>query len=262
MILALLQARVSSVRLPGKVLKPILGRPMLARMIERVRRAKSLDKIVVATSSDPEDRSVVEMCSTEGVDCFRGSLEDVLDRFYQAAKSAEPAHVVRLCGDCPLIDPEVVDRTIALHLEGGYDLTSNTFEPTFPDGLDVEIIRFTSLERAWREARLPSEREHVTSFFGQHPGEFRLGSLKSDVALSHLRWCVDDETDFKLVSAVYEALYPANPDFTTQDILSWLDAHPEYKTLNAGTVRNEGYLKSLKEDDSFLKSRGGSGHGE
>lgn len=251
MILAILQARVSSTRLPGKVLKPILGRPMLARHIERLRRCRRIDALIVATSDKPSDDPIEQLCSELDIPCFRGSLHDVLDRYYQAAIAFqdEPDHVVRVTGDCPLADPELIDRVIEFHLEGGYDYSCNAREPfTFPDGLDMEVFRLACLERAWREAALPSQREHVTPFIYQHPEWFKIGDFRSDVDLSHLRWTVDEPADFEVVRRIYEALYPDNPAFTTQDILNYLEAHPALKTLNVGHQRNEGFEKSLEKD--------------
>lgn len=248
MILAVLQARVSSTRLPGKVLKPILGKPMLARQLERIQRARRLSSVVVATSLDPSDEPLVGLCAEAGVRCYRGSLNDVLDRMYQAAQGFGCSHIVRLNGDCPLIDPGLIDLACQFHLEGGFDYTSNQTRPTYPDGLDVEVARMESLEQAWKEAVLPSEREHVMPFLYKHPERFKLGSIEGDIDLSRLRWTVDHQDDFDLVSAIYAALYPMKPAFTMADILVYLDAHPRLKTANTEHRRNEGYQKSLKED--------------
>src|SRR5262245_37090128 len=174
MILGILQARVSSRRLPGKVLKPILGRPMLERQSERLRRAHRLDKLVVATSTDASDDAIAALCESLPLDCFRGALDDVLDRFYQAAKRYSADTVVRLTGDCPLADPSVIDELILLHESGGYDYTSNTLTRSYPDGLDAEVAQMRCLEAAWHEAALPSEREHVTPFIYRDPERFRL----------------------------------------------------------------------------------------
>ena len=239
-ILGLLQARVSSSRLPGKVLKPILGKPMLLRQIERVRRARSLDHLVVATSTDPSDDAIEELCASAGIDCFRGSLEDVLDRFYQAALRFTPQHIVRLTGDCPLADPELIDRVVAFYLTGGFDDAGNAVEATFPDGLDVEVVRFAVLEQAWKEARRPFDREHVTMFVHAHPERFRVGSYEHPVNLSHLRWTVDEAEDFELVTEIYEALYPQNPQFTTADVLDLLAKRPELSDSNHRIERFEG----------------------
>lgn len=248
MILAILQARVSSTRLPGKVLKPILGKTMLARQLERVRRAIRLDGLIVATSTEASDDPIDDLCRGEGVQCFRGELDDVLDRFYQAAAPLHPGHVVRLTGDCPLTDPAIIDQVCAFHLEGGFDYASNALQPTFPDGLDVEICRYECLEQAWREAVLPSHREHVMPFIHKNPQRFRIGHFRSGADLSYLRWTVDEAEDFELVTNIYEALYPADPNFDTRAILSLLERHPEWKTMNTMHGRNEGGRKSWLAD--------------
>lgn len=255
MILAVLQARFSSSRLPGKVLKEILGEPMLFRQTERVDRSRMIDRLIVATSTDTSDDGIEGMCLRKGVDCFRGNLDDVLDRFYRAAAPLSPRHVVRLTGDCPLIDPDVIDSVVERHLSEGNDYTSNTLEPTFPDGLDVEVVSLGALKTAWEKAVLPSEREHVTPYIHKRPDQFRLGSLlRAEGALSHLRWTVDEPEDFLFVQKVYEALYPKNPAFTTQDILTLLSEHSELEVINSGFERNEGYAKSLEKDKAFASS--------
>jgi spore coat polysaccharide biosynthesis protein SpsF len=229
---------------------------MLSFHIERVQRSKKIDQLIIATSIETSDEGIENLCRDMKVPCFRGSLTDVLDRFYQAALIYGPEHIVRLTGDCPLADPQVIDQVISFHLEGGYDYTSNTVEPTYPDGLDVEVCRFTCLAQAWQEATLPSHREHVMPFIHQQPGRFRIGSVRNAVDQSMLRWTVDKPLDFELVTEIYEALYRENPAFTTLDILTLLDARPELKTLNTGYERNEGYRKSLEEDASLTKKRG------
>lgn len=251
MILAILQARVSSSRLPGKVLKDILGAPMLLRQIERIKRAITIDKLVLATSTESSDGPLENLCFENRISCFRGSLNDVLDRFYQAALPYKPEHVVRLTGDCPLADPVLIDRLIQHHLDGGYDYSSNCVEPTWPDGLDAEIFRFSCLEEAWREATLPSQREHVTPFIRQQRERYRIGSIKNTVDMSQLRWTVDEPEDFELVSHIYASLYPSNPTFSTADILDLMENDVELKNINALYKRNEGYAASLLKDAQF-----------
>jgi spore coat polysaccharide biosynthesis protein SpsF len=248
MILGILQARVSSTRLPGKVLRPILGKPMLIRQIERILQTCCMDKLIVATSVNTEDDAIEEVCNAIGIDCYRGSLEDVLDRFYQAAKNFEPEHVIRLTGDCPLADSEVIDQLIEFHIKGDYDYSSNALEPTYPDGLDVEAIRFSALESAWKNAKIPSAREHVTLYLYQNPQMFRIGVLKNTVNLSYLRWTVDEPQDLEVVNQIYESLYPKNPQFTTWDILQYLEEDVDLKTKNTAFERNEGLKKSLNKD--------------
>ncbi len=254
MILAILQARVSSTRLPGKVLKPILGQPMLLQQIGRVRRATRIDRLVVATSLDIFDDPIEQLCRENNLECFRGSLEDVLDRLYQAAKPFRPDHVVRLTGDCPLSDPDLIDQIVEYHLKNQFDYTSNAIQPTYPDGLDMEIFRFSCLETAWKEAVLPSQREHVTPFIHQQPDRFKIGHFKGPVDLSMLRWTVDEPADFDLVTRIYEAIYPGNPNFTTADILAFLDRNPALKTVNTHHERNEGLQKSLRADKQYLQN--------
>lgn len=246
MILAILQARVSSSRLPGKVLKPILGVPMILRQIERIKQATRIDELVIATSTDPSDDGLAEICRRAGVTCLRGSLNDVLDRYYQVALRYQPEHVVRLTGDCPLTDPEVIDVVIEAHLAEGNDYTSNTLEPTYPDGLDVEVIRFSCLKQAWEQAKLPAEREHVTLFIYSNRALFKLGSVKHETDLSDLRWTVDEQEDFWLVCSVYESLYPAKPLFSSGDVLEYVRGNEMIRRINSHHRRNEGLEKSLR----------------
>ncbi|MBF0180128.1 MAG: aminotransferase class III-fold pyridoxal phosphate-dependent enzyme [Magnetococcales bacterium] len=248
MILGILQARFSSTRLPGKVLKPLLNKPMLERQIERVRRARRLDHLLVATSNEPEDDPIARLCQEIGIDCFRGSLNDVLDRFYRAALPHAPEHVVRLTGDCPLAEPFVIDGVVDFHLVGGFDYSSNALEPTFPDGLDVEVIRFAALQEAWKIATSPAEREHVTLHIVRNPERFRHGSVERGEDLSHLRWTVDEPEDFALVERIYEALYPENPAFGMQEILALIDEQPELAVMNTSHRRNEGLERSLQKE--------------
>ena len=255
MILCILQARVSSSRLPGKVLKPLLGKPLLELQIERLRRARRLDRLVVATSTEAADDALESLCARLGVPCFRGSLHDVLDRFYRAAQPHAAEHIVRLTGDCPLADPELIDRLVEFHLAGGYDYAANNFEPTFPDGLDAEIFRAQALEESWREAVLPSHREHVTQFIVSQPARYRVGSFRGEPDRRHLRWTVDEPEDFELIREIYEALYPAKANFSTADILRLIEERPSLATANVKYERNEGLAKSHQEDKKFMTTR-------
>jgi spore coat polysaccharide biosynthesis protein SpsF len=218
--LAILQARMSSTRLPGKVLAPVLGEPMIGRQLERLARAERLDRVVVATSIDPSDDPLAAWCEGRGQTVFRGSLDDVLDRFHGAMALAPDADtIVRLTADCPLADPQVIDAVIAHHLSAGADYTSNTpAVRTYPHGLDAEVMRREALETAWREAREPYEREHVTPFIYRNPQRFRIESLSRQPSLAHLRWTVDFPADLAFVRGVYARLYPQNPAFTSDDV--------------------------------------------
>jgi len=248
MMLAILQARTSSTRLPGKVLKPILGKPMLERQLERLARVRQIDKLVVATSDNPDDNALANLCDRIGFECFRGSLDDVLDRFYQTAIIHSARNIVRLTGDCPVADPQVIDEIISHYLSGNFDYVSNTIEPTYPDGLDAEVFRFECLEQAWHEAKLPSQREHVTPFIWQQPDRFKLENHRCAADFSHLRWTVDEPEDFKLITAIYESLYSLNPEFAMNDILNWLHDNPEMVYVNQSFKRNEGLIKSFGKD--------------
>ena len=227
MTLAILQARMSSTRLPGKVLRPILGRPMIARQVERLRRAERLTGIVVATSTEAEDDQIATIAGEIGVGLFRGDLHDVLDRFHGALRAAgNPERFVRLTADCPLADPMLLDACMAEHEAEGWDVVHVSLGATWPKGRDVEVVRTAALEAAWAEAHDPYEREHVTPFIYRRPERFRIGVITHDPPLRY-RWTVDTPEDFAFVTAVYEALHPANPAFKTADVLTWQAAHPE-----------------------------------
>lgn len=248
MILGILQARASSNRLPGKVLRPLLGEPMLARQIERLKRAKRLDQLIVATSVQADDEAIALLCERLGVPCFRGPLDDVLARFHLAAQSFAPAHVVRLTGDCPLADPALIDELIELHLAGGYDYSSNCWDPSYPDGLDAEILSAATLELLAERAHSQAQREHVTYYIRQHADLFKVGKLARQSSLSHLRWTVDEPADFELIEQIYNKLYPSKPAFTTDDILDLLAREPHLATLNTHHQRNEGLASSLAKE--------------
>ena len=246
MILAILQARTSSSRFPRKVLEPLLGEPMILRQIERIRRSRRIDALVVATSDDASDDALAAFCASAGVRVYRGPLNDVLSRFIGAAALFDkPDWIVRLTGDCPLIDPDVIDHIVEAALRETPDYASNAVEPTYPDGLDVEIIRYEALKTIAAEPRSDAEREHVTLAIHRNPGRFKLLHVKNDRDFSHLRWTVDEPRDFKLVSAIYETLYPANPAFSFADVLALIERRPELALLNKDITRNEGLAKSL-----------------
>jgi spore coat polysaccharide biosynthesis protein SpsF len=246
--IAVLQARMSSTRLPGKVLLRTCGKPLLQHQIERVKRAKRLDALVVATSTEASDDPLQALCEALGLPCHRGSLGDVLDRFVGAARPFAPGWVVRLTGDCPLADPATIDAVIEAGQAPGVDYASNALRPTYPDGLDAECIRWEVLEQAWREARKPSEREHVTPFIHTQPGRFVLREVRHTCDLSDRRWTVDEPADFVFVSQVFEDLYASRPAFGMEDVLDFERRHPEIAQLNRGLLRNAGYARSLERD--------------
>jgi spore coat polysaccharide biosynthesis protein SpsF (cytidylyltransferase family) len=245
---AIVQARWGSTRLPGKVLLPLAGPTVLEHVVRRVRRARAVDGVVVATSIKPEDLKIAMFCAKKGISLYLGSEEDVLDRYYQAARLYGADIVVRITADCPLIDPGIIGRMIAEHRAGGSDYTSNTLAESFPDGEDVEVFTFAALERAWKEAALGSEREHVTPYIRNHPEIFRLKNVAHPDNLAHMRWTLDRLDDYLFLKKVYGALYRRNTLFGIKDILVYLKKHPEVGRINSHIERNEGYKTSLQLD--------------
>lgn len=243
----IIQARMGSSRLPGKVLKPLGGKPLLLRMIERVRAAKKVDEVILATSDLPADDAVAHEAAAVGLRVYRGSEADVLDRFYQAARRYGATTVVRLTGDCPLADPALIDRMIA-RFEEDPDVQYLVTGDSFPDGFDVEVLSFHALEAAWKEATLPSDREHVCPFIRRQPERFKALTVEHERDLKHMRLTVDEEKDYTVVSRVFEALHRPGSLFGMDEAVAWLEAHPDVAGLNSGIARNEGYLASLKKD--------------
>ena len=232
-VVAIIQARMGSTRLPGKVLTDLAGEPMLARVVERTGRAETLDEVVVATTVETADAAIVELCAARGWPCFRGRQDDVLDRYYRVAVEHQADVVVRITSDCPLIEPGVVDRVAGVFLRNqpNVDYASNTLEPrTFPRGLDTEVMRFDALERAWLNAKDTPSREHVTSYIHGHPEQFRLVAVRNDVDYSHMRWCVDTPEDRDFAVRVYEHF--GHGRFSWQEVLAVLQDHPRWMELN------------------------------
>ena len=232
MILAIIQARCSSTRLPGKVLKPVLDQPMIIRQLERVTRAERIDRIVVATSTDPSDDVLADLLTTAGYDVRRGSLNDVAGRFADVVAEFEPDSFVRLTADCPLADHEVIDDVIAGHLASGADYTSNVIERTYPQGLDVECVTSEAYSRLLQFVLNVREREHVTLGIYERPSKFSLHSVTQGVDLSALRWTVDRQDDLDFVRSVYTQLYPDNPDFSQANVLELVTRVPSLNHEN------------------------------
>ena len=236
--LGILQARMTSSRLPGKVLAPILDMPMIGRQIERLRRATLLDGLVVATSTSPSDDGLVAYLGELDVPVIRGPLDDVLGRFALVIEEYSPDVVVRLTADCPLASPLVIDRVIGTFAESDLDYLSNTLMPTYPDGLDVEVVRASVL--TWAAANLtdPPEREHVTLGIYRRPELFTLGNVLHSDDLSGLRWTVDTPEDLEFVRSVYGRLYEGNPEFDLDDVLALVRSSPELTRTSTDGVRN------------------------
>jgi spore coat polysaccharide biosynthesis protein SpsF len=255
--IAIIQARMGSRRLPGKVLLDIAGQPMLARVVERARRANTLDVVAVATTTDPSDDAITALCIERGYPCYRGCLHDVLDRYYQAARALSAEVIVRLTADCPLIDPGVIDETVNAFLgiasgELGmadnqpliamrnsqflYDFAANRLPPpwhrTYPIGLDVEVSTFRALERAWKETSKPHHREHVMPYLYEEEGRFRVLLVSHEPDYGSLRWTVDTSEDLELVRRIY-ARFPGRDDFTWLEVLALFEREPELAQINA-----------------------------
>ena len=243
--IALIQARIGSKRLPNKVMADINGRPMLQWVVERAKRAKALDKVAVVTSTNPADNVIEQFCKDHGYECFRGDELDVLDRYYQAAKALGAFIVVRLTGDCPFIDPDLISRTVQL-LWGAFGATSIAFTPsndftanrlpttwgrTYPIGLDVEVCTFKALEKAWQEAKEPYQREHVMPFLYENNDRFKTLILNHESNLSHHRWTVDTPEDLEFASQV-ASRFP-DDTFAWTDILALLEKEPQLAEINA-----------------------------
>ena len=247
--LVMIQARCGSTRLPNKVLKDLCGKPALQRMIERVQRSTLADEVMVVTSINRENLPILALCASIGVRAGVGAEDDVLDRYYQTAKLIRPEYVIRLTADCPCFDAELLDLALQEMAEDT-DYMGMTSE-SFADGLDLEIMKFSALERAWKEADHSFEREHVTQYIIRHPELFRLQNFESPVGyFGDHRWTVDEPEDFELVKKVYEhfELELGRDDFGYRDILDFLNSHPEIKELNRMYTRNEGLAKSIRED--------------
>lgn len=230
---------MSSTRLPRKVMKMAAGKPLIQHLLERLSESRAIEKIVLATSKDKKNDALVTFVKNLGYDVFRGSENDVLDRYYQAAKQHSTDGIVRITGDCPLIDYKVTDLVINKYLEGHYDYVSNTKPPTYPDGLDTEVFSFVALEKAWKEARRPYEREHVTPYLYQS-GLFKVCNVSNDVDLSKERWCVDEPEDYELVRTIIEDLGKNFEYFGMKEILHYKKQNPDIFQLNQSIKRDEG----------------------
>jgi spore coat polysaccharide biosynthesis protein SpsF len=250
-LVVVVQARMGSTRLPGKVLAPLAGAPLLQRMLERVRAARTPFELVVATSTDPADDDVRQLCRWLSVRCVSGHPCDLLDRHVQAARETRAEAVAKIPSDCPLIDPAAVDQVLQAFLEapGRYEYVSNLHPASWPDGNDVEVVRADVLERAWREARRPHEREHTTPYVWDQPWRFRVGNVQwdHDLSMSH-RFTVDHPEDLAFVQEVYDALWrPDRPIFGVADILAFLEQRPDVLALNASYAGVSWYRHHMDE---------------
>lgn len=250
MVCVIIQARMSSTRLPGKVLLDINGRPMLSYMIERVKASKRINKIIIATSTDSSDDKIEEFCNSESILCYRGNLLDVLDRYYEAALKVSCDVFVRLTADCPLIDPNIIDNVVYAFENGKYDYVANTCPPTgtFPDGMDVEVFSFRALEKAWKESIKPSEREHVTFYFWKNPDIFSTFRYDLNEDMSKYRLTVDYPKDFEVIKAIINDLYTKNPAFCMTDIINYMEENKNIVEINSEIEGNQGWKSAFEND--------------
>ncbi len=243
--LCIIQARMGSTRLPGKILKKVGSISLLEYEIKRVQQSQKIDKIVIVTTVNEIDDEIEVLCKEVGIDCFRGSEDDVLDRYYQCALNyPKYNNILRITGDCPLIDPAIIDRVIIFFEDNNYDYASNVLKETFPDGMDVEIFKREVLENAAKEAKLNSDREHVTLYI-RNNDKFKKGNLESEHDWSHFRLTVDEQKDFEVIKFLIESV-----DITVNflDYISLLTKNPQVMFKNMHISRNEGLIKSLKND--------------
>ena len=255
MVIGILQARMGASRLPNKVLLKIKGKTLLELYVNRVKQSRLLDEIVIATTTKSEDDAIEEIASKLGIECFRGSEHDLLDRYYQCAKKYRGDVVVRVTPDDPFVDHRVIDQAIQLFEDNEVDFVTNHFEPTYPEGLDVEVYSIHALEKSWKEAKLLSEREHVFPYIQNNQGKFKIINFKQEKNYSYLRWTIDYDCDYEMTKIIYDCLYDKTPIFLQEDILKLLEKQPEISEMNAHIKRKEG-VNHTKANDMIVKMGG------
>jgi spore coat polysaccharide biosynthesis protein SpsF (cytidylyltransferase family) len=244
-IIAVIQARTSSSRLPNKVLMKIKNKPVLEHVIDRIKRSEKIDEVVVATTLNLSDLPIVELCAKKGIRVYCGSENDVLDRFYQLAKIINPDLIVRITADCPVIDNTLIDKTIESHFASNAEYTKNQ---NFPDGMGSEIFSFKILEKIWQLADTKADREHVTLYIRRQKDKYITNTYKLDKDLYDLRLTLDEPQDLMLITRIYDKLYAGNPFFGLNEILDLFDKYPELMNINNKIIRDEGLIKSLKNE--------------
>lgn len=242
---------MGSTRLSGKVMMDLCGSPVIKHVVNRLKHSNLIDKIIIATSFDSNNQPIIDFCQKNNINYFMGSEDDVLDRYYQTAVNNgidDKDIIVRITSDCPLIDPGVVDKVINEHILNDNDYTANVLDCTYPDGLDCEVFNYSALKDSWINANLSSQREHVTLYIRDNPNKFKLGNVRNDVDYSELRWTLDEKEDFIFINEVYKSLYNYDSFFKMGEVIQLLQEKPELLNINSKFSRNEGLLKSLKED--------------
>ncbi len=249
MIVAIIQARIGSTRLPNKVFKDLCGRPLIWHVVDRLKYSKKINKIILATTHNPLDDTLVKWAENEQVAYFRGSEENVLSRFYEAANKSKADIIVRITADDPFKDPEIIDQVIDLLQNKNLDFAYNNLPPSFPEGLDTEVFTYAALEQAYKNSKDVFEQEHVTQYFYRHPDQFSHGNIFHSKDISHLRWTIDTPNDFKLALFVYKMLYKEGMLFKTKDILNLYKDYPELLEINSEESRSEMYKQKTNETD-------------
>ena len=253
MTMAILQARTGSSRLPNKVLRKIKGKTLLELCINRVKQSQLIDKIVIATTTKLKDDVINKMVFKLGIECFRGSENDLLDRYYQCAKKYRADVVVRGTPDNPFVDYRLIDQAIQIFKNNQVDFVTNHFEPTYPEGLDIEVYSIGALEKSWKEAKLLSEREHVFPYIQNHQRQFKIINFRQDEDHSYLRWTIDYKCDYDMTKVIYDYFYDKKPIFFQEDILKLLENHPEIAAMNSHIPRKEGVNRTKANDRIMIK---------
>ena len=243
---AVIQARLSSTRLPGKVLLPLVNKPVIQHVYERILSCKRIDRIVVATSQKPQDDKIYKLFQNIGVPVFRGSEDDPLERYFRAAEYFGLKHLVRIMADCPLVDPKIVDDVVNNYFKGGYDVCCLSGQ--FPTGLDVTVFSYDTVKKSSHEALLRSEREHVTPYMLNNPELFKVGKVEKFSGLQQYRWVMDHKEDYELIKKIYNQLYNPHKVFCSAQILDLLREEPHLTSINSHISRDEGYKLSVKQD--------------
>lgn len=246
-VIAMIQARTGSKRFPRKVLAKIENKPMMWHVINRIKQVKGIQQIILITTEKKEDRILLRLARESGILGFAGDVNNVLKRYFRCAVLYHADAIIRITGDCPLIDPNVVEKMLTFYKKHDYDYVSNTFPPTFPDGLDTEIFSFKTLQRIAHDAKLKSDREHVTPYIRKNVRKFKIFNYENELDLSQFRWTVDEKNDLKFVRKIYHRMRPENI-FSMKDILGIISKNPKILEINKGIRRNESYSRSLKKD--------------
>jgi|TARA_B110000438_G_scaffold300360_1_gene352577 spore coat polysaccharide biosynthesis protein SpsF (cytidylyltransferase family) len=246
-ITCIIQARTGSKRFPNKVLEEIENLPMICHIINRIKKAKKVNQIILATSNTKSDKILLDIAKKFEIIAFAGSENDVLDRFFNSAKLYAANPIIRITGDCPLVDPVLLDNMIDFFQKSDYDYVSNTIDRTFPDGLDIEIFSFETLKKSHDESKWSSEREHVTPYILKNKNKFKMYNYRNTQNLSNLRWSVDEKNDLLMIKQIFQEMRP-NQYFSTEDVLKILSEKPNISKINSNIEINEGYKKSLQND--------------